>query len=168
MQVQVTVMASYGIISLNKKLRHNCFSRLRSMSTWSLTGVDMTTGLAVTSCSRRVRVGLGVQSQKLRHSQCSWMTLAKLQVDCSAGPKPPRSAWRPCLKRQGELSPQLTLRLTSITNDVEGLTFVYFLHFVCVAQWSKYRAFVMTSGILYSMMRVEGLIPVETTLSQFP
>ena len=33
------------------------------MSTWSLTGVDMTAGLAVTSCSRRVLVGLGVQSQ---------------------------------------------------------------------------------------------------------
>ena len=33
------------------------------MSTWSLTGVDMTAGLAATSCSRRVRVSLGVQSQ---------------------------------------------------------------------------------------------------------
>ena len=33
------------------------------MSTWSLTGVDKTAGLAVTSCSRRARVGLGVQSQ---------------------------------------------------------------------------------------------------------
>ena len=32
------------------------------MSTWSLTGVDKTAGLAATSCSR-VRVGLGVQSQ---------------------------------------------------------------------------------------------------------
>ena len=66
------------------------------MSTWSLTGVDMTAGLAVTSCSRRVCVGLGVQSQKLCHCQCPWMTLAKLQVDCSVGPKPSRSAWRPC------------------------------------------------------------------------
>ena len=28
------------------------------MSTWSLTGVDKTAGLAVTSYSRRVRVGL--------------------------------------------------------------------------------------------------------------
>ena len=30
------------------------------------------------------------------------------------------------------------------------------------------RALVMTSGILYSVMRVEGLIMVEATLSQFP
>ena len=33
------------------------------MSTWSLTWVDMTAGLAATSCSRRVRVGFSVQSQ---------------------------------------------------------------------------------------------------------
>ena len=33
------------------------------MSTWSLTGVDMTAGLALTSCSRRVLVGLGAQFQ---------------------------------------------------------------------------------------------------------
>ena len=30
------------------------------------------------------------------------------------------------------------------------------------------RALVMTSGISYSVMRVEGLILVEATLSQFP
>ena len=30
------------------------------------------------------------------------------------------------------------------------------------------RALVMTSGILYSVMRVEGSILVEATLSQFP
>ena len=33
------------------------------MSTYSLTGMDKTAGLAATSCSRRVRVDLGVQSQ---------------------------------------------------------------------------------------------------------
>ena len=33
------------------------------MSTWSLTGVNKIAGLAVTSCSRRALVGLGVQSQ---------------------------------------------------------------------------------------------------------
>ena len=33
------------------------------MNTWSLTGMDKFAGLAVTSCSRRVLVGLGVQSQ---------------------------------------------------------------------------------------------------------
>ena len=32
LQVQVTVMASYGIIFLGKKLRHNCLSRLRSIN----------------------------------------------------------------------------------------------------------------------------------------
>ena len=30
------------------------------------------------------------------------------------------------------------------------------------------RAFVMTSGILYSVMRVQGSILVKATLSQFP
>ena len=32
LQVQVTVMASYGIIFLGKKLTHNCLSRLRSIN----------------------------------------------------------------------------------------------------------------------------------------
>ena len=32
LQVQVTVMASYDIISLSKKLTHNFFSRLRSIN----------------------------------------------------------------------------------------------------------------------------------------
>ena len=32
LQVQVTVMASYGIISLGKKLTHSCLSRLRSIN----------------------------------------------------------------------------------------------------------------------------------------
>ena len=32
LQVQVTVMVSYGIISLSKKLTHNYFSRLRSIN----------------------------------------------------------------------------------------------------------------------------------------
>ena len=31
LQVQVTVMVSYGIISLSKERTHNCFSRLRSI-----------------------------------------------------------------------------------------------------------------------------------------
>ena len=41
--------------------------------------------------------------------------------------------------------------------------------FVCV--WhggADGRALVMTSGILYSVMRVEGSILAEATLSQFP
>ena len=32
LQVQVTVMENYGIISLGKKLTHNCLSRLRSIN----------------------------------------------------------------------------------------------------------------------------------------
>ena len=32
MQVQVILMANYGIISLSKKLTHNCFSRLSSLN----------------------------------------------------------------------------------------------------------------------------------------
>ena len=32
LQVQVTVMASYGIIFLGKKPTHNCLSRLRSIN----------------------------------------------------------------------------------------------------------------------------------------
>ena len=32
LQVQVTVMASFGIISLSKKLTHICFSRLKSLN----------------------------------------------------------------------------------------------------------------------------------------
>ena len=45
---------------------------------------------------------------------------------------------------------------------------------VCVCVWAGGhcgavgRALVMTFGILYSVMRVEGSIPVEATLSQFP
>ena len=39
-QVQVTVMTSYGIISLSKKLTHICFSQLRSINEYLvMTGV---------------------------------------------------------------------------------------------------------------------------------
>ena len=63
-QVQVTVMASYGIIFLSKKLTHIFFSELRSINAYLvIDGVDMTAGLVVTPCSRWVLVCLGVQSQ---------------------------------------------------------------------------------------------------------
>ena len=44
---------------------------------------------------------------------------------------------------------------------------------VCVCVWWGWggadgRALAMTSGILYSVIRVEGSILVEATLSQFP
>ena len=59
------------------------------MSTWSLTGVNMPAGLAVTSYSRRVLVGSGVQFQSCAIVSDTWMTPIKLQVDCRAGLKTP-------------------------------------------------------------------------------
>ena len=59
------------------------------MSTWSLTRMDMPTGLAVTSYSRRVLVGSNVQSQGCAIVSDTWMTPVKLQVNYRAGPKPP-------------------------------------------------------------------------------
>ena len=55
------------------------------MSTWLLTGVDMTAGLAVTSCSRRVFVGLGVQSQSCVpfSVHLAMEALSQAQVLCS-------------------------------------------------------------------------------------
>ena len=98
LQVQVTVMAMYGIISLSKKLTHVFFSRLRSINEylvidwgghdrWLGSNIMQQMGSCVPWCS----------VPELCHYQCPWMTPAKLQVDCSAGPKPPRNAWRPCL-----------------------------------------------------------------------
>ena len=68
------------------------------MSTWSLTGVDITAGLAVSNILQQMgtcRPWCPVP--ELCHYQCPWITPAKLQVECSAGPKPSRSAWRTCL-----------------------------------------------------------------------
>ena len=53
-------MMGTGVISLSKELTRNCLSRLRSMNefcTWSLTGVDKTSGLAEHQAAR-VRLGL--------------------------------------------------------------------------------------------------------------
>ena len=55
------------------------------MSTWSLTGVDMTADLEVASYSRRGLVSSGAQSQSYGIVSDTWMTSAKLQVDCTAG-----------------------------------------------------------------------------------
>ena len=40
-QVQVTVMASYGLVFLNKKLTHICFSPLRSINDYVIIAVDV-------------------------------------------------------------------------------------------------------------------------------
>ena len=47
LQVEVTVMASYGRVSLSNELTHDCFSRLRSINEYVVTRVDMTASLAV-------------------------------------------------------------------------------------------------------------------------
>ena len=62
------------------------------MSTQSLTGVDMT--LAWHHASNIMQQTGTCEPwclvSDLCHSQCTWMTPAKLQVDCRAGPKPPK------------------------------------------------------------------------------
>ena len=66
LQVQVTVMVSYGIISLSKKLTHNCFSQLRSINEYLVIdwgGHDRWLVSNIMQVSRQVLVGLGVQSQ---------------------------------------------------------------------------------------------------------
>ena len=64
LQVQVTVMASYGIISLSKKLTHNCFSLLRSVNEYLF--IDCGGHyccLGSNIMQQTGTVGLGVQSQ---------------------------------------------------------------------------------------------------------
>ena len=73
------------------------------MSTWSLTGVDMTAGLAVTSCKyvtscgRRVLVGLGVQSQSCVIVSAPGLLRLSSRWTVALALKLPRSAWMPCL-----------------------------------------------------------------------
>ena len=98
LQVQVTVMASYGVISLSKKLTDNCFSRLRSINEYLVIdwgGHDRWLGSNI--MQQTGTCGPWCPVSQLCHSLCPWMTLAKVQVDRIAGPKPPRSSWRPCL-----------------------------------------------------------------------
>ena len=97
LQVQVTVMASYGIISLSKKLTHNCFSLLRSVNEYLFIdcgGHYCCLGPNIMQQTGTCRPWCPVP--ELRHGSCPWMTLAKLHVDCSADFKPPRSTWKPC------------------------------------------------------------------------
>ena len=65
LQVQVTVMASYGIISLSKKLTHNCFSRLRSIHEYLVIDWgEHDCWLGSNIMQQMIVVGLGVQSQR--------------------------------------------------------------------------------------------------------
>ena len=92
LQVQVTAMVSYGIISLSKKLTHNCFSRLRGINEYLVIDWDgHDHWLGPNIMQQMGTCGPWCPVPKMRHRQCPWMTLAKLQVDCSAVPKPPRS-----------------------------------------------------------------------------
>ena len=88
-------MVSYGIISLSKKLTHNCFSQVGSINEYLVTdwsGHDRWLGSNIMQPTGTC--GPWCLVPKLHHSQCLWMTLAKLQVDCSTGPKPPCATWR--------------------------------------------------------------------------
>ena len=80
---------------LEQETRHTCFSRLRSINEclvidWG--GQDRWLGSNI--MQQTGTCGPWCPVPELRHCQCPWMTLAKLQVDCSAGPKTPRSTWR--------------------------------------------------------------------------
>ena len=52
---------------------------------------------------------------ELHHCQCTWMTPAELQVDCSTGPKPPRN------KRMEALSLEAggAISATDLNVDIE-------------------------------------------------
>ena len=72
---------------------HNCFFRLMSINEYLVidwNGHDRWLGSNImwqmNTCGPRCPV------PDLRNCQCTCMTPAKLQLDCSAGPKPPRSA----------------------------------------------------------------------------
>ena len=111
-------------VFLRQKLTHTCFSQLRSINEYLVTdwgGQDHWLGSNI--MRQTGTCGTWCPVPELRHCQCHWMTLAKLQVDFSASHKTPRSEWRPCLQTQEELPPQMTSRSTS--KDVEGLTFVH-------------------------------------------
>ena len=100
LQVQVTVMASYGIIFLSKKLTHKLLLSTQEYKRVQYLVIDWgghDHWLGSNIMQQTGTCGPWCPVPELRHSQCTWMTLAKLQVDCSADPKPPHSTWRPCL-----------------------------------------------------------------------
>ena len=98
LRIEVTVMASYGIISLCNELPHSCFSVLTSMNEYPV--IDW--GTHERWLCSKITLQMGTcgplfQVTELGYCQCTQMTPAKLQVYCSASPKPPCSAWRSCL-----------------------------------------------------------------------
>ena len=93
--VRACVCVSCSTIAqfVSKKLTHNCFSRLRSINEYLFIdwgGHDRWLGSNI--MQQMGTCGPWCPVPELHHSQCTWMTPTKLQVDCSAGPKPPRSA----------------------------------------------------------------------------
>ena len=96
MQAQVTVMASYGIISLGKKLTHNCLSRLRSINEylvidWGGKGLRLRQSPSATG----VRVGLRVPTPQLASQSLRLRAPGQAPGDCLARPIAPASAREP-------------------------------------------------------------------------
>ena len=84
LQVQVTVIASYGILSLISK-QETCTQLLLLTQEYNEYLVIDRVGQDRWLDSSNIMQQTGLVPE-LHHSQCSWMTLSKLQVDCSAGP----------------------------------------------------------------------------------
>ena len=92
LQVQVTVMASYGIISLGKKLTHNCLSRLRSINEylafdWGGKGLLLRQSPSATG----VRMGLLVPTPQLALQSVLLQASGQAPGDCLA--RPIASTW---------------------------------------------------------------------------
>ena len=103
LQVQATVMAIYGIIFLSKELTDNCFSRLKSINEYLFIdwdGHDRWLGSDI--MQRMGTCGPWCPVLELCHCQCTWITPAKLQVECSNHLKSPHTV------EAGKLSPHLT------------------------------------------------------------
>ena len=80
LQVQVTVMASYGIISLGKNLTHNCLSQLGSINEYLDFDWETKRPLDVTDISHwGPRETSGAHTSVGFTSRCSCEYLAQLQ-----------------------------------------------------------------------------------------
>ena len=85
LQVQVTVMASYGIIFLGKKLTHNCLSRLGSINEYLVIdwdGKDLR--LRQSPSATGVRVRLRVSTPQLASQSVLLRAPGQAPGDCLA------------------------------------------------------------------------------------
>ena len=90
LQVQVTVMAIYGIISLSKKLAHNCLSQLRSINEylvfdWGGKGLRLRQSPSATG----VLMGLRVPTPQLASQLVFLRAPGQAPGDCLALPIAP-------------------------------------------------------------------------------